>query len=302
MLAFTLALPPNGHTKMKRFFLSGDGRLHLESEKNGKSFKGRYRDGDQRYLDQAYQKICAVFGAPYDPKQRILSLRLIEYLDLLSDQMGSGGKLTITSGYRPPAYNTRLRKGGALAAKASLHQYGMAADLIMDGVSSEQVWHHVRELKFGGTGYYHGKTVHIDVGPARFWDEKSSGVGSGLSDDNKLIGLVTDYDRYSPEDWIALQFIRMTAFPIKVHAEFTMIRHGAETEAQAPVVVLPENKPGITDSCRTFDNIQQMASLKWQLPVGVRPGRYRIRARFCDNEWEQMPVEVITPEFEVRTR
>ena len=46
------------------------------------------------------------------------------------------------------------------------------------------------------TGYYHGDVVHIDVGPARFWDETTSGVGTGISDGNKLIGIITDYDVY----------------------------------------------------------------------------------------------------------
>ncbi len=302
LLSLTMVLPPEGYTEMKRFYFSGDGFLHLKSRKNGKTFNGRYRDGDQRYIEQAYQKICAVFGAPYDAQQRVLSLRLIEYLDFLGDRMGSDAVLTITSGYRAPEYNKRLRKGGALAAKASLHQYGMAADLIMDGVSSERVWHYVRELNFGGTGYYHGKTVHVDVGPARYWDEKSSGVGTGLSDDNKLIGLVTDYDRYAPGDWITLKFIRMTAFPIMVHTEFSMIHEDTETMGKEAVTVVPDFGPGTTDRCRKFDNIRQMAFLRWQVPATVKPGRYTIHARFCESEWKQMPNAVNTPEFEVRTR
>ncbi len=300
-LTLSMVLPMEGYTDMKRFYFSGDGFLHLKSKKNGKSFNGRYRDGDKRYIEQAYQMICGVFGAPYDAQQRVISLRLIEYLDFLGDRMGSGAILTITSGYRAPEYNKRLRNGGALAAKASLHQYGMAADLIIDGVSSERVWRYVRELNFGGAGYYHGRTVHVDVGPARFRDEKSSGVGTGLSDDNKLIGLVTDYDRYAQGDWITLKFIRMTAFPIMIHTEFSMVSEGMEAIGKEAVTVVPDFGPGTTDRCQTFDNIRQMAFLRWQVPATVKPGRYTIRARFCESEWKQMPNEVITPAFEVRT-
>ena len=106
----------------------------------------------------------------------------IEFTDYLEDQLGKGSLITITSGYRAPEYNTKLRKGGGLAAKASLHQYGMAADFIMDEVPSKRVWEYVRSIGFGGTGYYHGETVHVDVGPSRFWDEKTSGIGTGLSE------------------------------------------------------------------------------------------------------------------------
>ena len=66
-----------------------------------------------------------------------LSLRLIEFLDYLEDHLNKGAKITITSGYRKPKYNTMLRDKGNLAAKASLHQYGMAADLKIEGVESE---------------------------------------------------------------------------------------------------------------------------------------------------------------------
>ena len=297
----TVALPPVGPADMKRFIHSGDGIIHLKSKKNGKVFKGLYRDENQRYKEDAYMAISAVFGAPYQAHERNLSLRLIEFLDLLSDQMGEGAMLTIISGYRAPDYNTGLRKGGALAAKASLHQYGMAADFIMDGVSSSRIWNHVKALGFGGTGYYHGKTVHVDVGPSRSWDEKSSGVGTGLSDDNKLIGLVTDFDRYAPGDWITMRFIRMTAFPIKVRAEFTMLNSDDRTSGQESMTLIPDSAMGVGDKCRTLSDIRQMGSLRWRLPGDVSTGRYHIRATFCDNEWESMPKEVATPGFEVRS-
>ncbi|CAB5080061.1 hypothetical protein D3OALGA1CA_112 [Olavius algarvensis associated proteobacterium Delta 3] len=79
-------------------------------------------------------------------------------------------------------------------------------------------------IGFGGAGYYHENVVHVDVGPARSWDEKTSGVGTGISDDNKLIGIVTDYDVYRPGEKLLWRFIRMTAFPIQVNTEFVMER------------------------------------------------------------------------------
>ena len=285
---------------MKRFFYSGDGYIHLVSNKSGKAFKGRYRKGYSQYNADAYQEISAVFGAPYQSSCRVLSLRLIEFLDYLEDRLGPGALLTITSGYRPPEYNTKLRKGGALAAKASLHQYGMAADFILEGVSSKRVWEYVRSIGFGGAGYYHGETVHVDVGPARFWDEKSSGVGTGLSDDNKLIGVVTDYDVYGPGELVTLSFIRMTAFPIKVQSEFKLIPKKNPENIEGGLSFRPDSETIAADRCAEFDNIDQMASLRWRLPSSILPGRYLIRAGFCGNLWEKMPEAVSTPEFEIR--
>jgi uncharacterized protein YcbK (DUF882 family) len=300
VLGFTVNTAPAAQSDINRFFYQGDGYIHLVSRKNGKAFKGLYRDGNGRYRADAYKKISAVFDAPYQSSRQVLSLRLIEFLDYLDDRLGKGGLITITSGYRPPEYNTKLRKGGALAAKASLHQYGMAADFIMDGVSSKRVWESVRVIGFGGTGYYHGKTVHVDVGPARFWDEKSSGVGLGLSDDNKLIGMVTDYDIYKPGELVTFSFIRMTAFPIKVRSEFQLVPKDNPNNVDGILSFRPKSGAFKTDRCGEFYNISQMASFRWQLPSKISPGRYIVRADFCGNFWEQMPAEVSTPDFEIR--
>jgi uncharacterized protein YcbK (DUF882 family) len=292
--------PAADQSAMQRFFHSGDGYLHLVSRKNGKFFKGHYRNGADQYLPKAYQEICAVFDAPYSPTGQVLSLRLIEFLDYIEDRFGPDALLTITSGYRPPEYNSKLRKKGALAAKASLHQYGMAADFILEGISSKRVWEYVRSIGFGGTGYYHGATVHVDVGPARFWDEKSSGVGTGLSDDNKLIGMVTDYDVYGPGNWVTLTFIRMTAFPIKVRSEFQLISEEHPDKGKGIMSFTPDLETPATKGCGKFNDISQMAAIRWRLPSNLSPGRYRIRAGFCDNLWEKMPDQVSTPEFEIR--
>jgi hypothetical protein len=230
----------------------------------------------------------------------VLSLRLLEFIDYLEDQLGKGTLITITSGHRPPEYNTKLRKRGALAAKASLHQYGMAADFIMDGVPSKRVWEFVRSIGFGGTGYYHDETVHVDVGPARFWDETSSGVGTGLSDDNKLIGIVTDYDIYAPGDLVTLSFIRMTAFPLKVRPQFQLIQKANPEKGDEVLSFKPDSENFSANKCGEFDNISEIGSFRWRLPSNIKKGRYTIHADFCGSMWEQMPKEISTPEFEIR--
>lgn len=296
-LTFTPAL--SAQSKTKRFYHSGDGHLRLASTKNKNTFDGIYRSENGRYINTSYRAICTVFGVADPSKESVISLRLIEFLDHLEDRLGHGALITITSGYRAPEYNANLRKRGALAAKASLHQYGMAADFFLQGVPSKRVWEYVKSLGFGGTGYYHGKTVHVDVGPARFWDEKSSGVGTGLSDDNKLIGLVTDYDYFASGQMVTLRFIRMTAFPIHVHPEFELHAVQPANNHQSALVFKPEYAPAQNGGCPEFTTIGQMASFRWVLPSNLPPGRYTIRALFCDQIWEKMPANISSPEFEV---
>ncbi len=280
-----------------RFFFSGDGDILLVGEKNGEEFSGRYRLPDGGYDPAALAAICRVFDAPCDAGHSMVSLRLVEYLAHLQDRLNPEGRITIVSGYRSPVYNARIRQKGALAATASLHQYGMAADFVLEGIPSKTVWETVRKLSFGGAGYYHGRTVHVDTGPARFWDETSSGVGTGLADDNKLIGLVADFDVYRPGDAVVLRFIRMTAFPISVHRNFLLQRKDREEKMETVASFVPSFSVSAEGACPSFSDIAEMASIQFHLPEKLDPGSYAVSARFCPNPWAEMPQEVSTPEF-----
>jgi uncharacterized protein YcbK (DUF882 family) len=285
-----------------RFFYTGNGAINLATDKSSQVFNGRYRRRDGQYDPAALMAICKVFGAPYDRQHLHLSLRLVEFLDYLQDHFRPGARITITSGYRNPTYNTALRRHGALAAKASLHQYGMAADLKMEGTAAIRIWEFIKTIGFGGTGYYHGDSVHVDVGPARFWDEKTSGVGTGISDDNKLIGLVTDYDIYAPGDDLHLRFIRMTAFPVGIKRTFGLLRRLPHADFRPVASFSPTFDTPHPGPCPRFGDIDQMADIGWILPQGLPSGSYQVQATFCGNAWKEMPVRVVTPEFRVRAR
>jgi uncharacterized protein YcbK (DUF882 family) len=291
-----IALSKKTHD-VRRFCYEGDGRLNLVCPKNGLSFNGRFRKGKGIYDEKALNKINRLFGADNDEPASNVSLRLIEFLDYLEDTFHPGTKIIIASGYRSPQYNTDLRNKGRLAAKASLHQYGMAADIQILGTSSKRVWNVIKKLGFGGTGYYHGKFVHVDVGPTRFWDEKTSGVGTNISAHNKLIGIVTDYDVYFPGDMIALRFIRMTSFPVGVSPEFVLERVEKNGRLKKITGFKPVFATDAPSRCPQFSDIGQMMGIGWKLPSDISSGRYKIRASFCHKEWKDMPEQVFTPEF-----
>lgn len=284
---------------VSRYFYSGDGRLNLVSAKNGITFNGQYRKNRGFYDEKALKTIHRLFGVEKDRPLFTISLRLIEFLDYLEDNLHPGARITIVSGWRSPQYNTDLRNKGRLAAKASLHQYGMAADIKMQKVASKRVWNTVKKLGFGGTGYYQGKLVHIDVGPARSWDEKTSGVGTDISTQNKLIGLVTDYDIYLPGERVELRFIRMTAFPIGVTPEFVLEKVEKNGQIKEIIHFKPSFAIDAERRCPQFSDIGQMMGIVWRLPEDVSPGRYKIRASFCKKLWESMPTQIHTPEFAV---
>lgn len=282
-----------------RYFYSGDGKINLLNIKNGTSFKGKYRERDGTYKKVALKDIHRVFGAEYGDPISEISPRLIEFLDFLVDQFRPEAEVSIISGWRSPEYNTNLRKKGRLAAKASLHQYGMAADIKIDGVLSERVWNYVKELGFGGAGYYHTDIVHVDVGPARSWDEKTSGVGTDISEDNKLIRLVTDRDIYFPGEKVTLRFIRMTAFPIGVSSEFILESVEKDGKFAKIAAFKPTFRIETNGDCLQLHDIGQMMGINLVLPGDLPAGHYQVRASFCNIQWERMPQEITTPEFEI---
>lgn len=293
---FLCQVDANGDIQ-KRFTFSGNGHVRIHGDKSGQNFEGQYRHPSGKYDEQAYKALCKVFDAPYDGFHTGLSLRLIEFLDYLEDHLAPKALITITSGYRSPSYNKHLRDGGALAAKASLHQYGMAADLKMNGVSAKKIWRYVKKLGFGGTGYYQGETVHLDVGPARSWDEKTSGVGTDISNDNKLIRLVSDYDVYYPGETVTMRFTRMTAFPIGVSVNFHL--QSADSMNEENSFIPTFRTVAADDTCIRFENIKQMSGIRWKLPNRMPAGAYVILADFCQNSWDAMPKNVMTPVFKI---
>ena len=137
------------------------------------------------------------------------------------------------------------------------------------------------------------------MGPARSWDENTSGVGTGISDDNKLIGIVTDYDIYLPGELMTLRFTRMTAFPIGVAAVFALDRETARGQFEQAAVFEPSFAKATREACPQFENIAQMAFIQLRLPAGLPAGRYKIRVGFCSNPWQGMPSEISSPVFEI---
>ena len=78
-----------------------------------------------------------------------------------------GQKIVVTSGYRSPSYNRKVR-----GARRSMHMFCAAADVQVSGVGKWELARYVRSLPGrGGVGTYcHTNSVHIDVGPERDWN------------------------------------------------------------------------------------------------------------------------------------
>lgn len=260
-----------------RYFLSGDGVLQLSNAKNGRAGKIRYRLPDGSYPQAAQQKIDRIFGIAASSDEHI-SARFISFLDYFEDRFQRS--IRIISGYRSPAYNATLRERGALAAKTSLHMEGMAADIQVGKRIGAQAFAVIKELDCCGVGYYHGSSLHVDTGPARYWDETSSKVQTDISDHNKRIMVRTDKDIYLPGETIQLRLARITDYPLGVVSGFSVIR---DTH------VLQEfSLNGSRDACLAVRDPRDKM-MRWTIPEDFQANdKVQIQLRFCDKPFPEM--------------
>lgn len=99
--------------------------------------------------------------------------QVVANLETLSQTMGF--QLSITSGYRSPAYNKKV--GGA---KKSQHVQGNAVDVVQTGLTTAQRQQFIQaaiDAGFKGIGIYNTFT-HLDISGKRAWG--SNGSRSGL--------------------------------------------------------------------------------------------------------------------------
>ncbi|NJC33170.1 uncharacterized protein YcbK (DUF882 family) [Sphingomonas jejuensis] len=100
---------------------------------------------------------------------------LIRLLSDLHDELDLAPTrgFNLISGYRSPGTNAALRaRGGAHTGVAtrSQHMLGKAADIAVDGVSTERLRDAALGLGRGGVGYYPADGfVHVDTGRVRRW-------------------------------------------------------------------------------------------------------------------------------------
>jgi hypothetical protein len=91
----------------------------------------------------------------------------------------------------------------------------------------------------------------------------------------------------------------MTAFPIGVSPEFILEKIEKNGQLKKIVRFKPLFAIAPKTPCPQFSNIDQMTGIRWKLPGDLLPGRYKIRTFFCNRLWEDMPVEIFTPEFDI---
>ncbi len=113
------------------------------------------------HLQRLFRDLRANTAGPLPPL-------LIDMLSLIQERFNYTRPIRLISGYRTPATNASLQ----FAAPNSLHMRGMAADIVVPGLSQADVCSLAmmfsQHLGFMGVGWY-GSFTHLDIGPKASW-------------------------------------------------------------------------------------------------------------------------------------
>lgn len=128
-----------------------------------------YQESAQTQLSKnfnSYEFRCGL-GSPCACSTILIDDKLVEYLQNIRDHFGKS--ITITSGYRCPSYNKSIGSG-----TGSYHSKGMAADIVVNGVTPREVAKYAESIGILGIGLYEtsadGHFVHIDTRTTKsFW-------------------------------------------------------------------------------------------------------------------------------------
>ena len=294
-----LALPAllSAETLSGRFFLMGDGRLHIKNMHTGMEASVNLINPDGSMNEAGFCRIDEVFGFPTKEKGEHISPRLLFMLDYFSDQVAPGKAINMVSGYRSPEHNSSLRNTGGNVAKTSIHMDGMALDFSIEGVDGKYLWRTVKDKNCCGIGHYGGAAVHLDAAKPRFWEAATSKVRTGESDHNQRIHLSTDYDRYQAGDNVRLSFASVSDFGFGMKRTVALVHasDGNHTVATAQI-----KAPGETE-CFILADRKASHFIHFPLPEGLREGnRFRVRVDFCRRPSERMPSKTLSNEIELR--
>jgi uncharacterized protein YcbK (DUF882 family) len=301
LLSLALLAPP-GFLEAKptggRFFLMGDGKIHIRNARTGQEARVDLINGDGSFNESGFDAIDQVFGFPTREKGEHVSPRLIFMLDHFSDLFAPGRVINLESGYRSPEYNASLKDKGGNVARTSQHLDGMALDFSIDGVDGKALWDLIRSRDCCGVGHYGGATVHLDSARPRFWEAATSKVKTRESEHNRKIYLSTDYDHYRPGDPVRLSFSSVSDFHFGVKPSAALVR---DPEGLKPAAAVQIRREGESD-CVMIDDRQASRFLWTTLPGGLPPGRYRIKLDFCRRPFEEMPSDTVSNEIEIHSK
>lgn len=138
--------------------------------RDGKAQRVRYCTSDGQLDRDGYALACHLLRDLRAGKMFTMDPKLLDVLcgiQRWGEANGRSSVIQVNSGFRTLDTNNDTEG----AARNSMHLYGRAADIVIDGFGSGLVGAMVRTFNSnGGTGVYLSRGfVHVDTGAARMW-------------------------------------------------------------------------------------------------------------------------------------
>lgn len=148
-------------------------RIALVNAHTGERFSGVYRDAVAP-LQVAMARISVLLRDHRTGGVQAIEPALVDVLAELARRIGGGEERDITwtvlSGYRSRETNDLMARTDPWVALDSLHIYGRAIDIRIDGMPLAELRDVALDLRRGGVGYYPTRGfVHLDTGAVRAW-------------------------------------------------------------------------------------------------------------------------------------
>jgi uncharacterized protein YcbK (DUF882 family) len=122
------------------------------------------------YIDDALQEISYLMRDYHTGDMHPIDPALLDLLYDLKLELGLDKSFLVSSGYRSPRTNARLRKRNRNVSPHSLHMQGRAIDLHVEGLETRRIRNAALALRRGGVGYSRrANFVHLDTGNFRTW-------------------------------------------------------------------------------------------------------------------------------------
>ena len=273
-----------------RFFVMGSGTMHLLNHRNEREATVHLLKPDGSLNEKGLDTVDWVFGYPTKQMGEHISPRMLFMLSYFAETLAPGKTIHITSAYRSPQYNKKIRAMGNNAARTSTHIDGLALDFWLEGVAGKKIWETVKAKNCAGIGHYGGKIVHFDAGRPRFWQAATSGTRSKRPDENRHLYLSTDFDRYAPGEQVRLSLSSLSNFNFGVMPTVDVYKTDNSKE---PITSLLLEQAQKTE-CIMLGTRKASRFLTARLPRDLAPGRYQLKLSFCQRPFEAMPAEKLS--------
>jgi uncharacterized protein YcbK (DUF882 family) len=122
------------------------------------------------YVPGALAEVNYFFRDFRSNQVKTIDPRLLDLLHRIHLALDTSQPFNLISGYRSAATNAWLASLSEGVARHSLHMYGMASDINVQGRSLALVQIVAMTMRGGGVGYYpRSDFVHVDSGRIRHW-------------------------------------------------------------------------------------------------------------------------------------